>query len=65
MTWHVENRLIGGNKTDLTSDPNFQISKEGTSQHLSGRRFVFLNGSILAIHLRSYNGQDLVSDMRI
>ena len=47
--------------------PSLSRKREGggTWQHLSGRWFVLFNGSILVIYLRSDNGQDLKSHLRI
>ena len=44
---------------------SFSVKWGGTWQHMSGWLFILLNGSILAIHLRSYSGQDLKSHPRI
>ena len=43
----------------LISSPHFHLSEGGVWQHMSGQRFVFLNGSIMAVHMRSYNDHDL------
>ena len=37
-------------------EPNKVGGGGGTCQHLSGRQFFLLNGSILAVNLSTYNG---------
>ena len=64
VTWRIKNCLIFRNKMDLILAPYFHASDRGTWHHLSGRRLGFLNGSILAIHLKSYYDQDLKSNLK-
>ena len=65
--WHNGKRSINAKRCDLISAPHCHLSERGggTWQHLSGRWFVLFNGSILAVYLRSYNGHDLKSHLRI
>ena len=46
-------------------NPSFSLKWGGMWQHLSGRQFILLNGSILAMDLRCYNEKNLKSHLRI
>ena len=64
VTWHAQNCPICGNKTDLISAPHFHLKGRGGGVHDNiwlDDDLILLNGSILVVHLRSYNGHNLKS----
>ena len=52
-------------KNSLISALHFHLSEGGARQHLIRQQFVLFNGSLLTIHIRSYNNQDLKSHSKI